>query len=55
MQKIKLDIETLEVQTFQVTPDANADSRGTVQAHQAPTLPVQDCFRSVFPTCGIYC
>ncbi|HEX8320951.1 hypothetical protein [Longimicrobium sp.] len=55
MQKIKLDIEALDVQTFQVTPDADTGSRGTVQAHQAPTLPVQDCFRSVFPTCGIYC
>jgi hypothetical protein len=55
MQKIKLDIETLNVQTFQVAPDADSSSVGTVQAHQAPTLPVQDCFRSVFPTCEIYC
>lgn len=55
MQKIKLDVENLDVQTFQVTPDADTGSRGTVQAHQAPTLPVQDCFFSLFPTCGIYC
>jgi hypothetical protein len=55
MQKIKLDIEALDVQSFQVTPDAENGSRGTVQAHQAPTLPVEECFRSVFPTCGIYC
>ncbi len=56
MQKIKLDIEALNVQTFKVTPDSDpGSSRGTVQAHQAPTLPVQDCFFSLFPTCGIYC
>jgi hypothetical protein len=55
MQKIKLDVEALDVQTFQVAPDADTASLGTVQAHEAPTKPVQDCFFSVFPTCGIYC
>lgn len=56
MQKIKLDVETLDVQTFQVTPDADTGSRGTVQAHQfAATKPLQDCFFSLFPTCQIYC
>jgi hypothetical protein len=53
MQKLKLDLETLAVQTFDVAEESA--QRGTVQAHVAPTLPVEDCFRSVFPTCGIYC
>jgi hypothetical protein len=55
MQKIKLDPETLRVQTFEVAPRDDSASRGTVQAHQAPTLPLQDCFFSVFPTCQFHC
>jgi hypothetical protein len=53
MQKIKLDLEVLVVESFEAA--ALPAERGTVQANEAPTLPVQDCFFSVFPTCGIYC
>lgn len=56
MKKLKLQVDELRVETFAVAAQA-AGERGTVRAHEpaAATLPVQDCFRSLFPTCGIYC
>lgn len=56
MTKLKLQIDALRVETFSVAAPP-AEKRGTVQAHEAaaPTQPVQYCFFSVFPTCGIYC
>lgn len=56
MKKLKLQMDDLCVETFAVAAQA-APERGTVQGHApaAATLPVQDCFRSLFPTCGIYC
>lgn len=53
--KLKLDLDSLNVQTFDVDAPAGADARGTVQAHAAPTMPVEYCFFSFFATCGIYC
>lgn len=53
MKKIHLDLEALDVQTFEVAPPSG--ERGTVQAHQAATLPLEYCFFSVFDTCQIYC
>lgn len=59
MKKLKLQMDELRVETFAVAAVAAvvAEERGTVRAHEpaAATLPVQDCFRSLFPTCGIYC
>ncbi|HST60712.1 MAG TPA: hypothetical protein VLK84_18575 [Longimicrobium sp.] len=56
MKKLKLQIDELRVETFAVAAQT-AETRGTVQAHDAaaPTMPVQYCFFSLFPTCGIYC
>jgi hypothetical protein len=56
MKKLKLQIDELRVETFAVAAQA-AKERGTIQAHgaEAPTMPLDVCFRSVFPTCGIYC
>jgi hypothetical protein len=56
MKKLKLQVDDLRVETFAVAaPDA--EERGTVRAHEpaAATLPIQECFRSLFPTCGIQC
>lgn len=56
MEKIKLNVEALRVESFAVTAAA-AGERGTVRAHEAaaPTMPIEYCFRSLFPTCGIQC
>jgi hypothetical protein len=56
MKKLKLQVDALRVETFAVAAEA-AEARGTVQAReaQAPTMPVEYCFRSLFPTCGIQC
>jgi hypothetical protein len=56
MKKLKLHVDELRVETFAVAAQS-ADARGTVRAHEpeAATLPLQECFRSLFPTCGIQC
>jgi hypothetical protein len=54
MKKLKLDVEQLNVESFQAEAPAR-ERQGTVQAHAARTLPLDQCFFSVFPTCGIYC
>lgn len=56
MKKLKLQVDALRVETFPVIPPAAAE-RGTVRGNEAeaPTMPVEYCFRSVFATCGIYC
>lgn len=54
-RKLKLDPEELRVESFQPAPEAPA-ARGTVVGQEAArTLPLNDCFFSLFPTCGIYC
>lgn len=55
MKKLALRLEDLAVESFPATA-ADATPKGTVAAHEAArTLPLEDCFRSLFPTCGIYC
>lgn len=56
MKKLKLQVDELRVETFAVAAQA-PEERGTVRAHepQVATLPLEVCFRSLFPTCGIYC
>lgn len=54
MKKLKLDVEQLNVESFQAAAPAG-ERRGTVQAHEQRTLPLDQCFFSVFATCGIYC
>jgi hypothetical protein len=56
MKKLKLQVDALRVESFPVAAPAG-EKPGTVRAHEAeaPTQPVQYCFFSVFPTCGIYC
>lgn len=56
MTKLKLRMDELRVESFPVTAHA-AEAHGTVQAHEAaaPTMPIEYCFRSLFPTCGIQC
>jgi hypothetical protein len=55
MTKLKLRMDELRVESFPVEVRA-AEARGTVRAHEAaPTMPVEYCFRSLFPTCGIQC
>ncbi|HYW10211.1 MAG TPA: hypothetical protein VE913_24815 [Longimicrobium sp.] len=54
-RKLKLDPEELRVESFQPAPEPVA-GRGTVVGQEAPpTLPLNQCFFSLFPTCGIYC
>lgn len=58
MQKLKLEIEDLAVETFE--PAAEAPARpGTVRAHAAAEMvisqPISNCFPSACATCGIYC
>lgn len=56
MKKLKLQMDDLRVETFAVAAHS-AEKHGTVRAHEAeaPTMPVEDCFFSLFATCGIYC
>ena len=54
MKKLKLDVEQLNVESFQAEAPAR-ERQGTVQAHEQRTLPLDQCFWSAFPTCGIYC
>jgi hypothetical protein len=55
IRKLKLNPEELRVESFEAAPKA-PDARGTVVGQEAArTLPLNDCFFSVFPTCGIYC
>ena len=50
MRKLKLDIETLEVQTF--APTTDADERGTVMAHSGWThCGDLTCILSLCPDC----
>jgi hypothetical protein len=58
MRKLKLDVESLAVQTFETASDAG--SRGTVQAHDSvgttggPWFCPADCGDSqVKPSCGV--
>lgn len=61
MKKLVLRLEALAVESFPAVADngaaaENAAPKGTVAAHEAArTLPLEDCFWSAFPTCGIYC
>ncbi len=57
MQKLKLDLESLTVESFEAQPDGEGRHAGTVRAHDADvrTLPISDCFWSACQTCGIYC
>lgn len=59
MKKLKLDVESLSVESFDAAPEAE-ERHGTVAAHEVvttncPTYPVEYCLWSFFPTCGIYC
>ena len=57
MQKLKLDLESITVESFEAQPDGDGRQAGTVRAHDADvrTLPISDCFWSACQTCGIYC
>ena len=57
MQKLKLDLESITVESFEAQPDGYGRQAGTVRAHDADvrTLPISDCFWSACQTCGIYC
>jgi hypothetical protein len=60
MQKLKLDLEVLEVESFDASA-AEGAAPGTVRAHdgdaapQVQTMPLSNCFFSACRTCGIYC
>jgi hypothetical protein len=58
MQKMKLEIEELAVETFEPAPQAPART-GTVRAHDAAEMvisqPISNCLPSACATCGIYC
>ena len=54
MKKLRLNLDELNVDSFEAAAPAQAE-RGTVQAHEQRTLPLDQCFFSVFATCGIYC
>ncbi|HVG45143.1 MAG TPA: hypothetical protein VM890_10450 [Longimicrobium sp.] len=60
MRKLKLEVEELAVETFELD-DADRTAAGTVRAHAAQpgqavrTIPVSNCFWSACATCGIYC
>ena len=59
MHKLKLDVESLTVESFDA--GAEAASPGTVHALEAEptplvkTLPLSTCVYSACATCGIYC
>jgi len=59
MHKLKLDVESLAVESFEAA--ANAGSPGTVHAREGEptpivkTLPLSNCVYSACATCGIYC
>ncbi|HEU4561355.1 MAG TPA: hypothetical protein VFS20_26110 [Longimicrobium sp.] len=57
MQKLKLDLESITVESFEAQQDGETRTVGTVRAHDADvrTLPISDCFWSACQTCGIYC
>jgi hypothetical protein len=61
MQKLRLDLEQIAVETFTLDDSAEEASPGTVRAHgQEPTpvvktLPLSNCVFSACATCGIYC
>ena len=48
MDKLKLDLESLDVTSFEAAPD-EAEPRGTVEAHLDPTR------RTACPTCYTLC
>lgn len=60
MRKLRLDLDTLVVESFTPTPAGDARP-GTIQAHDAEptpvvrTLPLSNCVVSACATCGIYC
>jgi hypothetical protein len=57
MKKLKLDLESIAVESFEAQREPDARAAGTVRAHDADvrTLPISDCFWSACNTCGIYC
>ncbi|HEX2204606.1 MAG TPA: hypothetical protein VHG91_14955 [Longimicrobium sp.] len=56
MKKLSLHLDDLAVESFPVAPSDADAPKGTVAAHEAArTLPLESCFWSAFPTCGIYC
>lgn len=60
MHKLKLDLESIAVESFEAQPDGEGRPAGTVRAHAEPellarTLPLSDCLWSACQTCGIYC
>jgi hypothetical protein len=61
MHKLKLHLEALAVETFELDDDTNRATIETVLAHgvrpeqAVRTLPVSNCFFSACATCGIYC
>ena len=57
MQKLKLDLDSIAVESFEAQREAAPRSAGTVRAHDADvrTLPISDCFWSACNTSGIYC
>ena len=61
MQKLRLELEDLAIETFVVDDCADGASPGTVRAHGdglpqvVKTLPVSACVFSACATCGIYC
>lgn len=59
MRKLKLEVEELAVETFELD-DADRAAAGTIRAHAEPTpvvrtLPLSNCVFSACATCGIYC
>jgi len=58
MRKVKLEIESLTVESFEPT-GAVAPKPGIVRAHDAAEMiiskPISDCLPSACATCGIYC
>ena len=57
MTRMSLRVEELRVESFAVQPGDARRGPAVLGDDQAAarTLPLEDCFRSVFPTCGIYC
>jgi len=60
MQKLKLDLEAIAVESFDASA-TKAATPGTVRAHdgdparQVQTMPLSNCLYSACRTCGIYC
>ncbi|MBW3572270.1 MAG: hypothetical protein KY467_14305 [Gemmatimonadetes bacterium] len=55
MKKLKLDVDELIVEGFGAAA-AVREPLGTVEAHDNnKTLPLDQCFSSIVPTCSIYC